>query len=99
VSELDIALITGGFTIAAVVVTFGGSAVADSLKARRAAKDARDQAIAEVLAASMDLVLAVASLRVAYQHRTTGRERLLIGAAVLRDVPFVSSWRGLSDET
>ncbi len=41
------------------MVTFGGSAITDSLKARRAAKDARDQAIAEVLAASMDLVLAV----------------------------------------
>ena len=53
-SDVSIALITGGFTIGAVVVTFGGSAIADRLKARRAAKDARDQAIAEVLAASMD---------------------------------------------
>ena len=97
VSDLDIALITGGFTIGAVIVTFGGNAVAGWLKDRRATRDARDQAIAEVLAAAMDLVLAVASLRVAYQHRTALRERMLIAAAVLPDLSAVSSWRALTD--
>ena len=54
------ALITGGFTIGAVVVTFPGNALLERARARRAARESRAAAIAEVLAASIDLVLAVA---------------------------------------
>ena len=72
VTDLDVALITGGFTVAAVVVTFGGNALLDMARSRRAARESRDAAIAEVLAASMDLALAVSAIRAAHQHRTRG---------------------------
>ena len=81
VTDLDVALITGGFTVAAVVVTFGGNALLDMARARRAGRESRDAAIAEVLAASMDLVLAVSAIRAAHQHRTNSRARMLIAAA------------------
>ena len=55
VTDLDVALITGGFTIGAVGVTFGGNALLELARARRAARQSRDAAIAEVLAASIDL--------------------------------------------
>jgi len=97
VNNLDVALITGGFTIGAVVVTFGGSAFLDSLKTRRAARQARDQAIAELLAASLDLVLAVQTIRVAHQHRTSNRVRLMAAAALLSDLPELKSWKEITD--
>ena len=50
VSDLGLTLITGGFTIGAVIVTFAGTALLDRARARRAAKESRDAAIAEVLA-------------------------------------------------
>lgn len=96
-TDLDVALITGGFTVAAVVVTFGGNALLDTVRARRAARESRDAAIAEVLAASMDLVLAVSAIRSAHQHRTNGRAGMLIAAALLRDLPDLNSWKALTD--
>lgn len=97
VTDLDVALITGGFTVAAVVVTFGGNALLDTVRARRAARESRDAAIAEVLAASMDLVLAVSAIRAAHQHRTNSRARMLAAAALLRDLPDLNSWKALTD--
>jgi hypothetical protein len=97
VTDLDVALITGGFTVAAVVVTFGGNALLDVVRARRGARESRDAAIAEVLAASMDLVLAVSAIRAAHQHRTNSRARMLIAAALLRDLPNLNSWKAITD--
>jgi hypothetical protein len=97
VSDLDVALITGGFTIGAVIVTFGGNALGAMWRARHAAREARDAAIAEVLAASVDLVLAVNAVRVAHQYRTNNRARLLIAAALLRDLPDLDSVKALTD--
>ncbi len=62
VSDLGVALITGGFTIGAVVVTFGGNALLERARARRASGESRDAAIAEVLAA-LRLFIAAALLR------------------------------------
>jgi hypothetical protein len=97
VTDLDVALITGGFTIGAVVVTFGGNALLERARARRAARESRDAAIAEVLAASIDLVLSVAAIRAAHEHRTNRRARLFIAAALLRDLPDLDSWKALTD--
>lgn len=97
VTDLDVALITGGFTITAVIVTFGGNALLDMVRARRAARDSRGAAIAEVLTASIDLVLAVNAIRAAHQHCTDSRARMLIAAALLRDLPDLNSWKALTD--
>jgi hypothetical protein len=97
VTDLDVALITGGFTITAVIVTFGGNALLDMVRARRAARESRGAAIAEVLTASIDLVLAVNAIRAAYQHRTNSRARMLIAAALLRDLPDLNSWKALTE--
>ena len=86
VTGLDLALITGGFTVAAVVVTFGGNYLLDRARDRRASRQARDAAIADLLTTSLELVLAVNSIRAAYQYRTGGRARLMIAAALLRDL-------------
>jgi len=99
VTDLGVALITGGFTIGAVVVTFGGNALLERARARRAARESRNAAIAEVLAASIDLVLAVAAIRAAHEHRTNRRMRLFIAAALLRDLPDLDSWKALTDRS
>ena len=49
VNALDLSLITGGFTIAAVAVTFSGNYLRDRARDRRAEKLARDSVIADVL--------------------------------------------------
>jgi hypothetical protein len=99
VTDLDLSLITGGFTIAAVAVTFGGNALLDILHDHRARKRARDAAIADLLTASVELVLAVNAVRAAYQHRTGGRARVLIAAALLQDLPDLDTWKSLTDRT
>jgi hypothetical protein len=76
VTDLSVALITGGFTLGAVALTFAGSTVNDLLRNRRAARNARDAAIAELLAAAIDLVQAVNVIRSSWKHQTNWRARL-----------------------
>ena len=97
VTDLDLSLITGGFTIAAVAVTFGGNYLRDKARDRRADKQSRDAAIADLLTASVELVLAVNAIRAAYQHRTNARARLMIAAALMRDLPNLDTWKDLTD--
>ena len=97
VNDPGLALITGGFTITAVVVTFGGNYLRDRARERMADKQSRDSAIADLLTASAELVLAVNAARAAYQHRTGTRTRLMIAAALLLDLPNLGSWRDLTD--
>jgi Bacterial regulatory proteins, luxR family len=77
---VSIALITGGFTLGAVALTLAGNAVTGHQRDRRAARNARDAAIAELLAASIDLVQAVNVVRGNRKHQTDGRARMLIAA-------------------
>jgi hypothetical protein len=97
VTDLSLALITGGFTIAAVAVTFGGNYLLDRARDRRADRKSRDSALADLLTTSVELVLAVNVIRAAYQYRTNNRARLMIAAAVLQDVPNLDSWKDLTD--
>jgi hypothetical protein len=93
VSNLGIALIAGGFTVVAVIVTFAGNAVLARQRSRHAASAARDAAIAELLAASTDLLLAVNVIRAGWQHRTAWRTRLLLGAGILPHLYPVKTWK------
>ena len=97
VNDPGLALITGGFTITAVAVTFGGNYLRDKARDRRADKQSRDSAIADLLTASVEMVLAVNTARAAYQHRSNTRARLMIAAALLQDLPNLDSWRDLTD--
>jgi hypothetical protein len=56
VTDLELSLITGGFTIAAVLVTFGGSYLLERARSRRDARQSRDSAIADLLTTSVELV-------------------------------------------
>jgi hypothetical protein len=66
-SNLDIALITAGAALDGVVIGQFGTNVIERLRERRAARNARDQAIAELLTAVVDLVTSVQTVRAAYQ--------------------------------
>jgi hypothetical protein len=87
----------GGFTLGAVALTFGGNILTDWRRNSRASKAARDAAIAEVLAAAIDLMQAVNVIRSNWKHQTNWRARLLIVAALMRDIPDVHSWKDLAD--
>ena len=65
----------GGFTLGAVALTFAGRTVNGLLRNRRAARNARDAAIAELLAAAIDLVQAVNVIRSSWKHQTNWRAR------------------------
>ena len=99
VTDLELSLITGGFTIAAVLVTFGGSYLLERARSRRDARQSRDSAIADLLTTSVELVLAVNTIRAAYQHRTNTRARMMVAAALLRDLPNLSSWKDFADRS
>lgn len=91
VSGLTIALISGGFTLGGVALTFGGTFVRDWRRARRDEHASRDAAVRELLAASVDLGHAVQVLRGGWGQRTATRGRLLAGATVLRTLPELQS--------
>ncbi len=80
-----------------MALTFAGRTVNGLLRNRRAARNARDAAIAELLAAAIDLVQAVNVIRSSWKHQTNWRARLLITAALVRDIPDLHSWKDLAN--
>src|SRR6266568_69664 len=82
VSNLDIALISAGAALGGVLLGQVSAYVSDRLKEHRAARDARDQAIADVLTAVVDLVTGVQAIRAAYEGQS-GWRQLARRAAVL----------------
>jgi hypothetical protein len=91
VTDLDLALITGGFTVTAVIVTFGGNYLLDRARDRRASRQARDAAIADLLTTSVELLLAVNGVRGAYRTSTFGWSWLLFVLSLVRDLPDIDS--------
>ncbi len=85
-SNLDIALITAGAALAGVVIGQFGTYVIERLRERRAARNARDQAIAELLTAVVDLVTSVQTVRAAYQGQGRWREYTRRAAVILAAV-------------
>jgi hypothetical protein len=82
--------------VSPLVVTFGGNYVRGKARDRRAEKQARDSAIADLLTTSVELALGVNAVRAAHQHRTSARARLMVAAALLRDLPNLESWKDLT---
>lgn len=102
-TNTDATLIGGGLALSGVVITLAGNTYRDRLKERRAGRQARDQAIAELLAAVVELVTGVQAIRAAYEGRTTARARIRIAAGMWAAVSaiFVGqeefAWSALTD--
>ena len=84
VTPVELALIPAGAALAGVALGTVGNAYLDRRKDRRAAKRQRDQAIAELLTATVDLINGVQMVRVAYyrQHPSLLRN-IRVGATLI----------------
>jgi hypothetical protein len=81
VTSLELALIPAGAALLGVALGTVGNTYRDRQKDQRAAKRERDQAIAELLTATADLVDGVQMLRAAYYRQHPGwRRNIRIGA-------------------
>jgi hypothetical protein len=83
VTGLELALIPAGAALFGVALGTIGNAYLDRVRERRTAKHARDQAIAELLTATVDLTSGVQTVRVAYMQQTAWRHYLRIAAATI----------------
>jgi len=104
VTGLELAIIPAGAALVGVVLGTVGNAYLDRRRDRRTACSERDQAIAELLTATVDLVTGVQAVRAAYhQKHMTFRHYLRVSAGVLTALgstmsgPGKFSWRGLLD--
>ena len=83
VTGLELALIPAGSVLAGVALGIGGQGWLDSRKERRAGLDARDQAIAELLTATVDIIQGAQALRGAYEGQAGWRRHVRRGAAIV----------------
>ena len=67
VTPFEIALIAPVAALAGVLLTFAGNARLERLREGRSARQGQDQAIAELLTATVDLITGVQAVRAAYQ--------------------------------
>jgi hypothetical protein len=70
VNGLDLALITGSFTLGAVVVTFSGNLWLETVRERRTRRRERKRAVTELLTATVELMYGVEVLRAAYDRQS-----------------------------
>jgi hypothetical protein len=104
VTGLDLAIIPAGAALAGVILGTVGNAYLDRRRDRRAALRERDQAIAELLAATVDLITGVQAVRAAYyQQHAIFRHYIRLSAGVLTALsstmtgPGKFDWKGLLD--
>jgi len=91
VSSLELALISAGAALTGVALNTVGTGYLDRRKDRRAANQLRDQAIADLLTATVDLISGVQTIRAAYQQQSTmWRHYLRIAAALIAATGAVS---------
>ncbi|MHB1430634.1 MAG: hypothetical protein ACYCVZ_00740 [Streptosporangiaceae bacterium] len=83
------AIVTGAFTLGAVVLTFLGTTWMQVMAARRADRAARRQAIAEMLTSVADLLSGIRMIRGAYQHQTRWRHYVRVAGTVLAAIGAV----------
>ena len=98
-TPLELALIPAGAALVGVALGIIGNASLERQRDRHTARHERDQAIAELLTATIDLVAAVQAVRAAYQQQTTWRHYIRISATILAAVGTVmTSGEKLSSE-
>lgn len=82
-TPLEVALISPAAVLAGVALGTAGTAYLDRSRERRAAKGALDQAIAELLTATVDLVTGAQAVRAAYQSQTRWRHYIRVAALIV----------------
>jgi hypothetical protein len=104
VTGLELAIIPAGAALVGVVLGTVGNVYLDRRRDRRAACRERDQAIAELLTATVDLMSGVQAVRAAYhQQHATLRHYIRLSAGLLTALgstmtsPGKFNWRGLLD--
>jgi hypothetical protein len=75
VTGLELAIIPAGAALVGVVLGTVGNAYLDRRRDRRAACRERDQAIAELLTATVDLISGVQAVRAAYPRSSNSEEK------------------------
>lgn len=80
---LELALIPAGTALAGVALGIAGNGYLDRQRECRAAKQQRDQAIAELLTATVDLVSSVQAIRSAYLKQGGWRHYVRLSAVIL----------------
>jgi hypothetical protein len=83
VTPFELALISSITALAGVTLGIAGSAYLDRLREWREARRGRDQAIAELLTATVDLIVGIQAVRAAYQQQTRWRHYIRVAALVL----------------
>lgn len=82
-TPLDLALISPVAALAGVALGIVGNGYLDRRRESRAAKRSRDQTIAELLTATVDLITSVQAVRTAYQQQTRSRHYIRVAALLL----------------
>ena len=91
-TPLELALIPAGTALVGVALATAGNGYLDRQRDRRAAKTQRDQALAELLTATVDLINGVQMIRAAYYQRYAGLVRnARIGATLIAAAGLVTS--------
>jgi hypothetical protein len=86
---LELALIPAGTALVGVALGIAGNGYLDRQREQRAAKQLRDQAIAELLTASVDLISGVHAIRAAYFKRARWQPYIRVAAVILASVGTV----------
>lgn len=86
VTPLELALISPVAALIGVAVGIGGNGYLDRLRERRAARRERDQAIAELLTATVDLLSGVQTVRAVYQQQTRWRHYLRVTTILMSSI-------------
>lgn len=86
---LELALIPAGTALVGVALGIAGNGYLDRQRERRAAKQQRDQAIAELLTATVDLISGVQAIRAAYLKQAKWRHYIRVSAVILAAIGTV----------
>jgi hypothetical protein len=86
VTPLEIALIAPVAALVGVALGIVGNGYLERLRDRRRAKRTRDQAIADLLTATVDLITGAQAVRAAYQKQTRRRHYIRVAAVLVSAV-------------
>jgi hypothetical protein len=83
VTPLGLALISPVAALAGVALGIAGNARLERLREQRAARRGQNQAVAELLTATVDLITGIQAVRAAYQTQTRWRHYIRVGALLI----------------
>ena len=95
VSQTSQTILLAGSTLAAVIITFIGSYYLLRWQTRKEARERRDRAVSEVLAAANDLINGLQVFRAAHEARTTWRYYLHVALTFLPELGKLTGWQDL----